>query len=335
MNSVTDVRALTAEVRATMASRRRQPIRRRPRYGTYAGSADGHRTVRLTSHAHGLHATFAPELGLLGVSLRHRGEELLALPADVETYARTGAATGIPFLHPWANRLEGLAGDNRLLQYEEHGLPIHGVAAGLVDWRVRRSGVDRLGAWLVAELDWSGPELEGVFPHPHRVRLEARGRDATLSIRTTVAPTADVAVPIAFGHHPYLRLPGVERADWEVGLPARGRLTLDDSGLPAGECERLRAERARLGERTFDDLFEVGDDPVAFELAGNGRQVTVRFGAGYPYAQIFAPAGKKLICFEPMTAPVNALHTGEGLRRIAPGATFRAEWSIGVRNAGL
>jgi aldose 1-epimerase len=56
-------------------------------------------------------------------------------------------------------------------------------------------------------------------------------------------------------------------------------------------------------------------------------------GAGYPYAQVFAPAGEDFICFEPLTAPVNALNSGDGLRLAPPGASFTAEWSIEVRNA--
>ncbi len=51
-----------------------------------------------------LDATFLPELGMLGVSLRHHGEELLALPGGLEGY-RAGNVTGLPLLAPWANRL--------------------------------------------------------------------------------------------------------------------------------------------------------------------------------------------------------------------------------------
>ena len=61
-------------------------------------------------------ATFLPELGMLGVSLRHRGEELLALPGGLDGY-RAGAVTGLPLLAPWANRL----GERR---YEVEGVVV-------------------------------------------------------------------------------------------------------------------------------------------------------------------------------------------------------------------
>ena len=89
-----------------------------------------------------------------------------------------------------------------------------------------------------------------------------------------------------------------------------------------------------MGERSFDDLFAIGEEPAAFGLAGGGRELAVELRAGYPYAQVFAPAGEDFICFEPMTAPVNALRSGEGLRFAERGTAFTAEWCLEVRNAG-
>jgi aldose 1-epimerase len=40
--------------------------------------------------------------------------------------------------------------------------------------------------------------------------------------------------------------------------------------------------------------------------------------------------GAPFICFEPMTAPTNALCSGLGVRSIAPGGAFTAVFTIGV-----
>ena len=55
-----------------------------------------------------LRADFLPGRGMLGASLCHRGEELLGRVEDLEGSIRTGTTCGIPILHPWANRLDGL-----------------------------------------------------------------------------------------------------------------------------------------------------------------------------------------------------------------------------------
>ena len=70
--------------------------------------------------------------------------------------------------------------------------------------------------------------------------------------------------------------------------------------------------------------------PHPFTVSGGGRTLGVEFVEGYTYAQAFAPAGYDLICFEPMTAPANALISHDGLRLAAPGEPFHAAFRITV-----
>ena len=55
----------------------------------------------------------------------------------------------------------------------------------------------------------------------------------------------------------------------------------------------------------------------------------MRLESGYPCAQVFAPPDKDLICFEPMTAPADALRTG-AFAVAAPGRPYRAAFTIAV-----
>ena len=65
-------------------------------------------------------------------------------------------------------------------------------------------------------------------------------------------------------------------------------------------------------------------------IAGAGRRVSVDFLSGYPYAQIYAPPGHDYISLEPMTAPTNALVSGEGLQLVRPGERFEATFRLRV-----
>ena len=58
--------------------------------------------------------------------------------------------------------------------------------------------------------------------------------------------------------------------------------------------------------------------------------MTLEFVEGYRCAQVFAPDASRFICFEPMTAPANALCSGEGLRLLAPGERFSASFAVCV-----
>ncbi len=156
-----------------------------------------------------LDATFLPELGMLGSSLRHRGDELLALPGGLDGY-RAGNVTGLPLLAPWANRLgarryevEGVVVDLEGLDLhtDGHGLPIHGTMSARPGWEV--IAVD--GRSLASRFDFGAhPELLASFPFPHEIRIDVAVDATTLTVATTLTPTTGLAVPVAFGYHPYL-----------------------------------------------------------------------------------------------------------------------------------
>lgn len=301
---------------------------------------DGHPTVTLASSA-GVEATFAPGAGMIGCSLRHRGVELLGQRGGLDAYARTGSTMGIPLLHPWANRLAGDrytaagvavdvgADPHAPLRRDGNGLPIHGLLAASPDWEVTARAADAAGARLQARLDFGArPERLAAFPFPHVVTVTVRLVGAALTVATEIEPTAEVPVPVAFGWHPYLQISGTPRADWQVRFPVGVHAALDDRGIPTGQSARIASIAGRFGDRTLDDLYPVLEHPADFVIAAAGRRVAVRFGAGYPVAQLYAPLDAPFIACEPMTAPTNALVSGEGLRTVAPGATFAAAFTI-------
>lgn len=284
-----------------------------------------------------LEATFVPRAGMLGWSLRHRGEELLAHPVALDGYVQGGHVTGIPLLHPWANRLASpeyevagrrvqldLAAPN--LHTDPNGLPIHGLAAGSPHWEVRQQEAMR----LKARLDYSAwPELIAGFPFPHVLELTVEIADGSMAIDTELTPASDVPVPVAFGFHPFLRLPGIERERWLLELPVTSRMELDQRMLPTGRSEPVSIPSAPLGARTFDDAFDGLTDPPEFAISGGGKRLSLRFAAGYRFAQVYAPAGSDFICFEPMTAPDNPFASDRTVLA-EPGSSYLARFEIEV-----
>ncbi len=288
-------------------------------------------------------AEFVPSAGMVCSSLRHRGEELLGQRGGLEAYVAERSTMGIPLLHPWANRLGErrfeIAGSEVDLDEAEpppstdpNGLPIHGLLAAASGWDVLRHEDGDEGGAVEAAFDFTAqPGLMDAFPFPHTLLLEARLEGTTLTIALTVAAAGNVPVPVSFGFHPYLRLPGAERDEWRVEIPVGERLLLDDRMLPSGEREPVRIDPGPLGDRTFDDAFDAPPAGQAFTLSGGGRRIELALGAGYPYSQVYAPDDDEVVAFEPMTAPANALVTGgEDLPMIAPGEDFGAVFSISI-----
>jgi aldose 1-epimerase len=285
-----------------------------------------------------LRASFVPAAGMIGNSLTHRGEELLVQRGGLDAWRGTGKSFGLPLLHPWANRLRdwryAVAGRavtidraRGIVRADETGLPIHGALAAAEDWDVVEAGADGNAAWLRAALDYDRRDDRlAVFPFRHRLELDLRLEGDTLTVATTVEPTGANEVPLAFGWHPWLSLPGVPRAEWVLDLPDRTAIALDERRLPTGERAEAAAERAPLGDRVLDVHCAVAED-ACLVLAGGGREIAVEWAGGYRFAQVFAPKELDVACLEPMMAPVAALSTGDDLQ-FAPrgeraGATFR------------
>jgi galactose mutarotase-like enzyme len=266
-------------------------------------------------------------------SLASAGAELLVAPGELPPAARVhGTLAGIPLLHPWANRLSadffvvgGVGADlaDAGVARDPRGLPIHGLAAASGAWQLAADGDRR----AVARLDHAPVPA---FPFAHTLEVELLLEDVRLNVTTTLVATGELAVPVAFGWHPYLRLPGVPRERWALALPARRRLMLDARGLPTGRALDEPAERRALGADAYDDGFEGLAPGARFAVAGGGQRIAVRMLDGYPAAQLFAPPIADVVCAEPMTAPTDALRSGRGLRLVAPGGRFTARFAIEV-----
>jgi galactose mutarotase-like enzyme len=299
--------------------------------------------VRLSSPGGDLQATFIPGAGMLCCSLRHEGEELLASGGGVEAYVRLGKTMGIPLLYPWANRLAAfdyrVAGsevtvphDPSTVAVDGNGLPIHGVLGARVRWELPPGPGEADSLSARARWDESQPAF-AVFPFRHDLDYRARLRDGRLEIEVAAEACGQDAVPVAFGFHPYLTLPGSGRERWQVELPAMRHLELDASQIPTGPGEVLAPERFRLGEREYDDGYDEVSDGAAFAVSGAGRRIELELLGGYPFAQVYAPRGGEFICFEPMTAPANALRSHEGLLVLDPGERHVASFSVSVQRS--
>ena len=278
-----------------------------------------------------LRATFVPGIGMTGVSLRQRGREFLALPGGLDAL-RAGRTAGLPLLAPWANRLggwryraAGVTVDLRglPLRTDGAGLPIHGFLVGDPGWSVTRYDAGRAVARLAASIDVDGP----AFPFQHRIDVAIAAHEDRLVVDTTVVPTGRRRVPVAFGWHPYLRLPGTPRSQWRLHLPARHHLALDGRGIPTGASEAEHAEAEPLGRRHFDDLYALGRGRRLAFAAADGIAIEMHPGPTYPYAQVWVPPGRPFAALEPMAAPTDALGRGD-VPLVTPGDAFTARFEL-------
>ena len=326
-----------------------------PNYSAARLSVEGIEVVRLADARDRTEVSIVPSIGNIAFELKVNGTNLLWKPwQSLAEFRAKPVFSGIPFLAPWANRLDGDAfranGERYLLNPElnnihrdGNGLPIHGLLRYTDLWKIIALEATEAGASVTSRLEfWRYPDFMAQFPFAHEIEMTHRLRDGGLEIHLAIANQAAVPMPVSVGFHPDFTLPDVPRDEWSVHIPVRERVVLDDKLLPTGAFELAGlADRIDLKDRSFDtvfagvdsaDTFEVGGE-VHGEAAGRSRKIALRFGPKYPVAVVYAPPGQQFICFEPMSGVTNAFnlaHRGlyPQLQTIPPGGRWEESFRI-------
>lgn len=307
--------------------------------------------VRLADAGRGMEVALIPSIGNMAYRFTVNGKNLLWVPfADPAGLNEQHAFCGIPFLAPWANRIDGDAywinGRQFVLnpalgnlRRDSHQKPIHGLLNFSSAWMLIGAGSDARSAYATSRLEfWRYPELMAQFPFAHSLTMTCRLEDGSLTVETSVENHATEPMPVALGYHPYFQLHDAPRDDWMVHLAARHHLRLDEYLIPTGASEAVTfADPHPLSARQLDDVFDGlirdQDGMARFWVQGKHQRITVAYGPKYRVAVVYAPQGKDFICFEPMAAVTNAFnlaHAGryDELQVIEPGGEWREIFQI-------
>ena len=309
-------------------------------------TVEGIETVRLSDPAHGMEVSLCPSAGNIAYDLRVRNQPILLSPPSLAAWKQKPSQLGIPFLGPWANRLDGdaywangkryhLNPDVLEIRRDPNGLPIHGILLFASNWITEHLHADESAAESAAKLEfWRHPEWMAQFPFAHTVRMTHRLYGGSLEVRTSIENHSAEPMPLVIGFHPWYQIPAIPRDRWKIHLPVTRHFELSDKVIPTGKTEPVNfPDPTPLAGRQFDDVFGGVDSNAEFALEAEGRKVSVRFGPKFPIAIVYAPSTRDVVCFEPMTGLTdgfNLAHQGvfQGLQSIPPGQSWTESFWI-------
>jgi aldose 1-epimerase len=166
-----------------------------------------------------------------------------------------------------------------------------------------------------------------------------------ISVTTTVVNRSDEPAPVAVGFHPYITV-GTETINTALlTVPAKTRLMTGYQQIPIGRAPVNNTaydfrtpyplEDLEI-DHTFTELIRDGDGRarVRLEDPDGTSAVTVWVDAAYPYIEIYSgdtlrpDRRRRGLGVEPMSAPPNALVSGEGVVTIATDQQWRGRWGI-------
>jgi aldose 1-epimerase len=151
--------------------------------------------------------------------------------------------------------------------------------------------------------------------------------------------------PVAAGAHPYITVGTATIDDAMLSLPADAYLPTGHQQIPtgkvnvAGSSYDFRSARL-IGELEIDyaftELHRDTDGRFRLRLSHPSGEPTTTFWVdeSYPYVEVFTgdtlsdARRRRGLGVEPMSAPPNALATGECLCELQPGETWSGQWGI-------
>ncbi|HTX39991.1 MAG TPA: aldose 1-epimerase [Bryobacteraceae bacterium] len=314
---------------------------------------DGVDIVQLADAARHADVSIATSIGNMAYEFNVAGKNFLWFPYhSPEEMRENPRFCCVPFLAPWANRLDQDAfwanGRKYLLnpglgnlRRDQHQKPIHGLLNFSPDWKVSAVDADADSAWTTSRLEfWKFPELMAQFPFAHTISMTYRLRNGELQVETVIDNLSGEPMPVAIGFHPYFQLHDAPRDQWKVHLAAREHMLLNNLVIPTGETKPVEfADPYPLHGSQLDDVFTNlvrGPNGLArFWVEGVKERVTVTYGPKYTVAVVYAPASGSFLCFEPMSAITDAFnlaHDGvyKELQSIPPGGQWKESFSIAV-----
>jgi aldose 1-epimerase len=321
-------------------------------YSVQKATQDSVEIVRLADAEHHTEVSIAPSIGNIAYDMKVNGKPiLLSPPGTLAEWKAKPSQAGIPFLAPWANRLDvdsfwangknyRLNPDVVNLRRDGNGLAIHGLLLFASDWQVTVLKADDQGAEVTSRLDfWKHPEWMAQFPFAHSIEMTYRLAGGALEVRTAIENHSREPMPLSIGFHPWYQIPDCPRDAWKVHLPVREHYTLSDKFTPTGETTPANLpDPVLLADHQLDDVFGGISAGQEFWVEGNGARISVRYGPKYPIAVVYAPPAKNVICFEPMTGVTNAFNLAHAglypqLQSVPPGERWVE--SFWVRPSGF
>ena len=257
----------------------------------------------------GLRAVILPEKGATVISLQRDGREFLYCDREnLESPERPRC--GIPFLFPTFGRLKD---GEYSWEGREYAMAIHGFGH-TSPWQVAEHTRDTLR--LVLE---DSEATRSQYPFRFRVTLEFRAQEDGLIICQTYENRDRKAMPYNYGFHPYFLTEALENLRVETTADTFFDFAVGGKPFGHGSVGLNMPEGAPETGAAFMGVH----GPTVLHNAAEGRRLTMTFDESFHTHVLWAQAGKKFLCVEPVNGTADGLNTGRYLM-LQPGEVHTA-----------
>jgi aldose 1-epimerase len=222
-----------------------------------------------------------------------KGKDLVRTSATLADFEARPGFNGVPFLAPFANRLDETAfyANGRKYNFDlELGnvrgpIPQTGYVNGSKAWQLVETKADQRSAWVTCRLDfYKNPLYMAQFPFAHTITMTYRVSDGALEVHTKLDNLSTEPMPVVIGFHPIFELPEGNRDDWTVSLDAKTHWIEIPQRLPTGDTQpienffgsdrtAIQLAKYALIDDVFTDLVRDASGRATMRLMYNGKEL--------------------------------------------------------------
>jgi aldose 1-epimerase len=327
----------------------------RPTVAAQYGVQHTGEVVHLEDTATGTTVSILPTVGNIAFELKVKGQNVLRWPfASVDDFKAKPSMSGIPFLGPWANRLDEQAfyANGKRYAFDmdlgnvRGAIPIHGFLTTNNKWKVVEEKSDGGASWVTSRLEFfREPAWIKQWPFAHTIDMTYRLQGGVLEVQTRITNVSAEPMPVSVGFHPYYQLTDSRRDDWTISVAARTHWLLAANKVPTGETEpierlfpqpRATTLRGYDLDDVFSDLDRDAQGRATMSVAGRSQRLDIALGPNYKSVVVWSPKDSAFICIEPMAGITDALNLAQKglykeLQTIPPGGVWQESFWIAPR----
>jgi aldose 1-epimerase len=293
--------------------------------------------VQLEDKKHQTVVSIITTVGNMAYEMKVNGHNILRFPfASIDEFkAKPTGLHGIPFMGPWANRLDEQAfyANGKRYAFDMQlgnvtgAIPIHGFMSRTDQWQVIEVKQDGKAAWVTSRLETQQQSSwMRQWPFAHTIDMTYRLQDGTLEVLTKITNLAAEPMPVSIGYHPFYQLTDSPRDEWTVTVPARTRWLLQYQKVPTGQTEStdkfFPGGKGALKDYNLDDVFSDltrdAQGRATYSVKGRKQQIEISQGPNY----------RSLVMYSP-----NPLNTGLGSQIAPPNPNAQAAPAPAARGA--
>src|SRR6478735_10533686 len=229
------------------------------------------------------------------------GKDLVRASTTLADFEARPGFNGMPFLAPFANRLDETAfyANGKKYNFDlELGnvrgpIPSTGYVNGSKAWQLVEYKADQKSAWVTCRLDfYKIPQFIKQFPFAHTITMTYRVADGVLEVRTRLDNLSAEPMPVVIGYHPIYELPDGNRNQWTVSADAKTHWIEIPQRLPTGETQpienffgsdrtSIQLGKYALVDDVFTDLVRDANGRATMRLMYNGKELDAILGPKY------------------------------------------------------